>query len=84
MQRMGRGLRGVEPRKGRFVFAVTLQLSWLQSDKVRSMWTIYEFLGEVMHRPSDRMEELTPWIVTVIGGVIVGIMGYAWWVAPAF
>ncbi|MGN6370042.1 MAG: hypothetical protein ACTHN5_17435 [Phycisphaerae bacterium] len=48
------------------------------------MWTFYQFLGEVLERPSDRMEQLTPWIMTLIGGSILVIMAYAWWTAPPF
>ena len=47
------------------------------------MWSFYQFLGELLKRPSPRMEKLTPWIVTILGGLIFALMAYAWWTAPA-
>jgi hypothetical protein len=46
------------------------------------MLTFYHFLGELLRRPSERMERLTPWVLGVIGGIILLIMLYAWWTAP--
>jgi hypothetical protein len=46
------------------------------------MWSFYHFLGEILGQPSDRMQRLTPWILTIIGGAIVLVMAYAWWTAP--
>lgn len=48
------------------------------------MLSFYHFLGQVLEHPSDRLERLTPWIVTVIGGSMLALMLYAWWTAPSF
>ena len=46
------------------------------------MWSFYQFRGEILRQPSERMERLAPWVFGVIGGIIVVIMLYAWWTAP--
>ena len=49
------------------------------------MRTFYTLLGEVIARsPGPLTETLTPWILAVLGGIILIIMTYAWWVAPAY
>ena len=49
------------------------------------MREFYEFIGEVLaERPGDVSESLTPWILAGLGGAILLLMAYAWWVAPPY
>ena len=49
------------------------------------MRTFYDLLGDVLARPpGDLIETLTPWILATFGGLILVIMAYAWWAAPAY
>jgi hypothetical protein len=44
------------------------------------MRTFYDLVGEAMHQPpGEWMERLTPWIITVLGGGMVGLVVYSWW-----
>ena len=43
------------------------------------MRTLYHFLGDVLHRgPSDALDRLTPWIITLLGTAILALMAYCW------
>jgi hypothetical protein len=37
----------------------------------------------VLHEgPSERTDQWTPWILALLGTLVVGVMMYAWWTAP--
>jgi hypothetical protein len=43
------------------------------------MRTLYNFLGDALHQgPSDLVERLTPWIITLLGAAMLALMAYAW------
>ncbi len=44
------------------------------------MRTFYDAVGELLRRrPSEWGERMTPWIIVILGTVMLGIMAYAWW-----
>ncbi len=43
------------------------------------MMTFYNLVGELLRRPPEVIERLTPWIIGILGAGILGIMLYAWW-----
>jgi hypothetical protein len=43
------------------------------------MKTFCHVLGEALRqRPTERMERWTPWIIGVLGTIMLGLMAYAW------
>ena len=44
-----------------------------------SMRTVYEFLGDILRRqPSDLVDRLTPWLITILGSALLALVGYGW------
>jgi len=44
------------------------------------MRTFFQFLADVLRAgPPEFIETLSPWIIGLLGALILGIMLYAWW-----
>jgi len=44
------------------------------------MKTLCHLVGDILHHgPSDTVDRLTPWIISVLGIGMLALMAYAWW-----
>jgi hypothetical protein len=44
------------------------------------MRTFFHLLGDVLHQgPPASLERLSPWIIAVLGSLMLGLMAYCWW-----
>ena len=48
------------------------------------MRMFYHFLGDILREPPpDALERLAPWVIALLGSLILALVAYAWWTASS-